>query len=87
MESLDAIKAQIRGGEFREDAQAKDWVGYVFAEVLEVDASDPAEKKRIKKLIAGCLESGDLKIEIRREEKSRKEKKFVVAPDHPGATP
>jgi Bifunctional DNA primase/polymerase, N-terminal/AAA domain len=77
-DTLMAIIARLGVGEFREDSQAANWAGHVVAEVLELNADDPADKKRVKKLLAGWVKTGVLKIETHRD-KARKEKKFVVA--------
>jgi hypothetical protein len=41
---LFAIQKEIAAGEWRADPQSPDWAGNAVAKVLNLDASDPAER-------------------------------------------
>ena len=45
----------------REDVQAKMWAGKVVADVLGLDVKEKGTKDRIKKILKGCIKSGQLK--------------------------
>ncbi|QPC43465.1 bifunctional DNA primase/polymerase [Kaustia mangrovi] len=75
-DALEAIKARIRGGAFRQNEQAKDWVGLVVAEVLGIEA-DKAGKRKIKKLLNAWLDDGQLREVVKPDPVKREPKKFV----------
>lgn len=71
------ICAEIDMGDFRENQQAKDWVGNVVGYVMGLDSDDKAEKKRIKSMVTAWIETGVLKIVEQRDAVQRRAMKFV----------
>jgi hypothetical protein len=59
------VQEAIEAGNYRESVQAKDWAGHAVAEVLRLDAADPADKAKIKGLLKTWLQSGVLIAELR----------------------
>lgn len=57
------VQARVANGEWRNSPQAKDWVGYVVADVLGLDASEKADKARISALMKVWIENGKFRIE------------------------
>jgi AAA domain len=82
VDHLDAIKAKIRAGEWRADVRSQNWAGYAVAEVLALDAADPAHKAKIKGLLKQWIRSKAL-IEVERQDDSRHQRTFIEA----GSTP
>jgi hypothetical protein len=41
------VQAEVRGGRWRENSQATDWVGIAVARVLKLDPKDKAARKKI----------------------------------------
>jgi len=82
-DALAAIKARIAGGDYRENAQARDWAGHVVAEVLSIDTSEKPERKRIERLLRAWIAAGELAVETRIDPVRRVNKTFVVVPHHP----
>ena len=76
---LDAVLAKIRNGQWREDVRTSQWAGIAVAEVLELDATDPAVKSKIKALLATWLANKALVIRDGLDSKSMR-KKFVEVP-------
>lgn len=70
-DDLKAVQNKIAGARWRENSQAKDWVGHAVAEVLDIDMDDPAAKDRVRSLLKGWLKSGALKVASGTDEKSR----------------
>jgi hypothetical protein len=61
----------------REDSQAKMWAGKVVADVLGLDATQKDAKERIKKILKGCVTSGQLKF-VPGEDANRKMRRYLV---------
>lgn len=76
-DKLSRICAEIDMADYRENEQAKDWVGQVVAYVLGLDATDRAEKRRIKSMVTAWIEDGTFKIVEGRDPVRRTAKKFV----------
>ena len=45
---LRAVQAEVRKGRWRENSQAKDWVGIAVAKVLKLDPKDKTAKAKIQ---------------------------------------
>jgi hypothetical protein len=73
---LFAIQKEIAAGEWRADPQSPDWAGNAVAKVLNLDVSNPAEKKRIKARLKAWIENGALKEAVRKDAK-RKDRIFI----------
>lgn len=71
---LKRVQQLVAEGEFRADVRAKDWVGHILADVLDVDHKKQREK--LKKIIRQWVETDMLRIVIK-EDKHRNEREFV----------
>jgi hypothetical protein len=77
----DKVAAVIRGGKWKANVQAKNWVGYAVAEALGLDAKDPDDKAKIKAALKMYLKAGTL-VEVERNDSERREKKtFIEVPE------
>ena len=65
-------------GNYRKSDQAKDWIGYAVAEVLDLDPSDEADKRQIKAILKKWFANGVLDTKDRYDEQQRKNRPFVV---------
>ena len=57
-----AVQKAIDGKGYRENVQAKDWVGNTIAEVLQLDPTDKAVRRRVSALISTWIKNGALTI-------------------------
>ena len=55
---LRAVQAEVRKGRWRENSQAKDWVGIAVAKVLKLDPKDKTAKAKIRSLMKTWIENG-----------------------------
>lgn len=69
------ILTRIGEGQCRKDAQAKAWVGHVFADVLHLDKK--ADRKRIEIIVDRWIEAGLLAVEEKPDAR-REMRSFVV---------
>jgi hypothetical protein len=53
---LRAVQAEVRKGRWRENSQAKDWVGIAVARVLKLDPKDKTAKAKIRSLMKTWIE-------------------------------
>jgi hypothetical protein len=70
------VAAAIKAGQWRENAQAKNWVGHAIAETLGLDTADKADRARIGGMLKAWLAAGALTVVEGFDEK-RMAKKFV----------
>lgn len=77
------VIAAIRGGDWRKDTQATDWVGKCVATTLDLDPDLASDKGRIKRLVNDLLKRGLLATEWR-QDGSRKDREFVTIPQRCG---
>jgi hypothetical protein len=77
-EDLVRVQAAVGSGEWRENVQARAWVGYCVADTLGMDASAKHEKAKIKGMVRRWLDTGALRIE-RRTGPKREPVDYVVA--------
>lgn len=61
-EQFEAIKTRIANSESRENDQAKEWAGHRVGEVLGIDSTDKANKKRIGAMLRGWIAGGQLEV-------------------------
>jgi hypothetical protein len=80
-EALEAIKAKIRGGDYKEHQLAANWAGLAVAEVLKLDLADVPTKQRVKQMLVAWIADGHFKIEVRRDPAKREDKKYIVVAD------
>ena len=73
------VQLAIDGGEWRESSQVKDgtWVGVCVANALGLEADNPSDKARIKRLLQTWLGEGVLRIE-RRKDPNHELRPYVV---------
>jgi hypothetical protein len=69
-----AVQKAIDAGRYRENPQARDWVGKPIAAVLNLDLE--SEKKRIAAMVKTWVKNGVL-VEVRGEDENRKKKTFI----------
>lgn len=72
-----AVQRRIDGGLWRESIQAKDWVGYAIAEVLDLDLDLKADKQKVKGLLATWINTGAL-ARTKAKDDSRQERPVVT---------
>lgn len=83
------VQQRVKVGEWRENSQAKDWVGHAVASVAGLSVE--ADKGRIKAIVKSWLKSGALVTE-RRADKNGDERPYIVVgkavePSEIGARP
>jgi hypothetical protein len=71
------VRDMAANGNYRKSDQAKDWIGYAVAEVLDLDPSDEADKKQIKAILKKWFANGVLDTKEQLDEK-RMPRPFVV---------
>lgn len=76
-EQLEHIKGLLDGQDWRASDQAGDWAGHAVARVLQMDADDKADKRRIVRLIDNWIKQGELKKERLLDTKTRKQVPFI----------
>ena len=77
-DQLQEIKARIAQGEYGENAQADDWAGKVFADVLGMNVRD--DKDKVSHMMAGAVKQGHFVVVKRRDkEKGRVRPMYEVA--------
>jgi hypothetical protein len=81
--ALEAIKAKLRGGDFKEHKLASDWAGLVVGEVLGIDCSIKAEAKRVENMLKAWIKARHFKVESKRDPIKRENKKYIVVCDPP----
>ena len=69
---LKRVQLSVDGKQYRENSQAKEWVGHTIAKVLEWDANDPAIKSKIKSCIATWIASDALRVVSMTDDKGKK---------------
>jgi hypothetical protein len=73
---LRAVQRRVGGGRWRENSQAKGWVGLAVAEAMNLDASNKAHRARIAAMLKRWIESGALVI-VEGLDDRRKPRSFV----------
>ena len=77
-EDVRAAQEAVAAGEWRENSQAKDWVGKAIAEALEFDLAEPSVRAKVKALQRSWVKDGVLKVG-RAKDAKREMKAFVEA--------
>jgi hypothetical protein len=75
---LDKVMKLVSEGDYRENCQAKDWVGHVVAEVLGLDLDEPVAKSKVKALLKTWIKNGALSV-VEKLDAKREMRTFVVA--------
>ena len=73
---FDKAARAIRGGKWRENVQAKDWVGRAIGEALGLNLDCKADKSKVVGILKAWLASGSL-IVVEGKDEKRETKKFV----------
>ena len=68
--------AKIRSGRWRQNAQAKDWIGKAIAEALDLNVESKPERAKVTGMIKAWLAAGSLVI-VEGEDEKRMSRKFV----------
>lgn len=61
-EDLLAVQHEIAGKGYRQNCQANDWVGHAVGEVLGLDMTSPADKKRVRTMVKTWIANGALSV-------------------------
>lgn len=68
---------KIRAGEWRKDIRSGDaWIGSPVAQALSLDLDDPADKARVRSLVASWIKDGTL-FEVTRNDEKRRPRTYV----------
>jgi hypothetical protein len=73
---FDRAASKIRSGKWRENAQAKDWVGKAVAEALDLNVESKPERAKVNGMIKAWLSAGSLVV-VEGEDEKRMSRKFV----------
>jgi hypothetical protein len=77
---FDKVAAAIHAGRWRENSQAKDWVGYAVAKALKIDLDSKAGKAKAASLVKYWLKTGALVV-VEEPDANRIMRKFVKVSD------
>lgn len=77
---FDAAAQAIRAGRWRENVQAKDWVGQPVARALKLDLSNRQDRAKVAGLVRAWISSGSLVLVEGMDEK-RMPRKYVEVAD------
>lgn len=75
--NFDKVAQVIKTGKWRENHQAKDWVGLAVAEALDLDVTRKSDKARIVGILKVWMAAGSLTI-VKGEDEKRMTRKFVA---------
>jgi hypothetical protein len=76
-ETIEWLRKEVTKGEYRLNAQAKDWIGYLLIRRLKLEPDDEGVKKRIKAVIKALLKAKEITTEPRKDKK-RMWRDFVI---------
>jgi len=74
---LRRVQLAVGAGRWRENQQAKDWVGRAVADVMMFDPDEPRDRKRIISLLREWVKNDVLRV-VEDEDETRRVRKFVV---------
>jgi hypothetical protein len=77
---LEDVKRAIDQSQWRENSQAKDWIGYPIGQSLKLDVENVAHNAKIKSLIKMWIKRGAL-IVVSKNDHHRKSRPFVQIGD------
>lgn len=75
---LREVQKRIAQGEYLKSDQSPDWVGRVVADIIELDADDDTDRRRIKRIIAQWVKNGVLAEEVRRDRGKGRERPYII---------
>jgi AAA domain len=73
---LRAVQAIVAKGRYRQNAQAKDWVGNAVAEAMSLDVNKKADRRRISRLLKTWTAKG-MFVAVEGEDEKRRKRWFV----------
>jgi hypothetical protein len=73
---LRAVQAEVAKGRWRENAQAKGWVGRAVATAMKLDAAKKHDRAKISRLLKIWLSTGMLVV-VEGEDEQRKKRSFI----------
>ena len=76
VDHLRKVQSAVAAGRWRENHQAKDWVGHAIAGVMSLDVGTKAHKTKITGLIKMWLGTGML-VTVEGEDEKRMKRTFV----------
>ncbi|WP_084799951.1 AAA family ATPase [Bradyrhizobium sp. Ai1a-2] len=74
---FDNAAREIRPGNWKENIQAKDWVGKPIAKALKLNLTVKADKAKVRGLIDAWVKAGSLVVVEEKDPERRERKKFV----------
>ena len=74
---MQAVRDLARGGKYRADPRADEWIGSAVADVLNLDIENEGDRKRIKTILREWYAKGVIKRTESRDQDSRKRFVFV----------
>lgn len=74
---LGRIQTRLREGEHREDVRSSMWAGLVVADVMDMDASEPGVRAKIKHLLKTWIDNRELQVVERLCPKGRRDRRFI----------
>jgi hypothetical protein len=77
---FDKVARTIRGGAWRKDVRAKNWVGEAIATALNLDLDDPADKQKVTGMLKVWIGVGSLVV-VERLDDERHARTFVEVGD------
>lgn len=78
-DQLREVQRRVDEGEFRLDQRAVRWAGDIIGEVLGIDVTSNAAKRRVKSILDGCIARGDLVVEERFSETRKRMVEYVMS--------
>lgn len=73
---FDRCSAAIKGGEWREDSRAQDWIGKPIAATLGLDLTSPAARMKTRAVVDSWIEEGKLAL-VQGVDDRRRPRSFV----------
>lgn len=71
------VQKAVSEGDWRENIQSKEWVGFPIGSALMLDPDDEKDRKKISRLLKAWLREGALEV-VEKEDRKRMIRKFVV---------
>ena len=66
-----AVQEAVNGKNYRENVQAKDWIGYAIGGVLGLDCGDPQERAKVRAILKTWIANGALKVRKMTDERGK----------------
>ena len=76
-DDFERVAAVIRGGQWRKNYQAANWVGYAVADALDLDTEDKHDRAKINGMLKSWLSTGELTT-AEGKDANRQPRLFVV---------